>query len=53
MTTTELLIAANHALRSYQYGNASPDLAEEVADKIDEYLNATNGRAVLSESLEP
>lgn len=30
-----LLIAALHALRSYQYGNASPELAEMVADKIE------------------
>ena len=27
--------AAFHALRSYQYGNASPDLAEEIADRLD------------------
>ena len=26
--------AAVHALRSYQYGNASPDLAQTVADKL-------------------
>ena len=33
---TELLVAlqgAVHALRSYQYGNASPDLAECIADR--------------------
>jgi hypothetical protein len=27
-----VLVAAFHALRSYQYGNGSPELAEEVAD---------------------
>jgi len=34
----ELLTAAVHALRSYQYGNASTELAEEMADHIDEAL---------------
>lgn len=33
-----LLQAAAHALRSYQYGNASPDLAEEVAEHIEALL---------------
>ena len=35
---TELLVllkAASHALKSYQYGNSSPILAEEVSKKID------------------
>lgn len=31
----KLLTAASHALRSYQYGNAVPDLAESIADRID------------------
>lgn len=30
-----LLHAALHALRSYQYGNASPDLAKGIADQIE------------------
>jgi hypothetical protein len=30
-----LLRAAMDALRSYQYGNASTELAEEIADKIE------------------
>ena len=30
-----ILVAASHGLRSYQYGNASTDLAEEMADHID------------------
>jgi hypothetical protein len=34
----KLLEAASHALRSYQYGNASEELAEEMADCIDEAL---------------
>lgn len=34
----EYLIAAMHALRSYQHGNSSPDLAEEIADAIEKYL---------------
>jgi hypothetical protein len=29
------LIAASHALRSYQYGNASTELAQEIADAAD------------------
>lgn len=37
-----LLSAAMHALRSYQHGNASPDLAEDIANKIQEYLNDEN-----------
>ena len=34
-----LVGAAGHALRSYQYGNASTELAEGVADKIDAELS--------------
>jgi hypothetical protein len=30
-----VLLAAKRALRSYQYGNAAPDLAEETANAID------------------
>jgi hypothetical protein len=32
------LQAAIHALRSYQYGNGAPDLAEEVADRCERAL---------------
>ena len=35
-----LLNAASHALRSYQYGNGSGELAESIADKIDAALTA-------------
>jgi hypothetical protein len=34
----KLLSAALSALRSYQYGNAAPDLAKEVADTIEKAL---------------
>jgi len=34
----ELLGSAYHALRSYQYGNTSEELAEGIADKIEPYL---------------
>jgi len=34
------LRGAKEALRSYEYGNSSPELAEHVADKIDERLAA-------------
>ena len=37
---TETLRAASHALRSYQYGNSSEELAEEMADKIDAVIAA-------------
>lgn len=36
--THKLLTGASHALRSYQHGNASPDLAAEIADAIDAAL---------------
>ena len=35
MTLREVATAASHALRSYQYGNASPELAERMANSID------------------
>lgn len=34
----EGLKAAGHTLRSYQHGNSAPDLAKEVADRIDDLL---------------
>ncbi len=34
----EALVSANHALKSYQYGNGSPDLAEEVSKHIEQAL---------------
>lgn len=40
----EALKAASHALRSYQYGNASTELAKAIADKCDAALSrATKG----------
>ena len=33
-----LLAAASHALRSYQYGNVATDLAKELADSIDKEI---------------
>ena len=41
MGELNLLRAASQALRSYQYGNGSPELAESIADKIDAALAAT------------
>lgn len=38
--TTKLLTGAFHALRSYQFGNASEELAESMADEIEKYLEA-------------
>ncbi len=36
----KLLLAAYHALRSYQYGNSATELAEGIADKIQEFLES-------------
>jgi len=36
--TREFIKASGHALRSYQYGNSSPDLAEALADKAEALL---------------
>lgn len=33
-----LLVAAFHALRSYEFGNASPNLANGIADRIEAKL---------------
>jgi hypothetical protein len=38
----QMLIGAVHALRAYQYGNASPDLAESVADSIERKITPNN-----------
>lgn len=38
----KLLRAAYNALRSYQYGNKSTELAEEVADEIEEAIDMEN-----------
>lgn len=35
----KLLAAASHGLKSYQFGNVGPDLAESLVSKIDEALN--------------
>lgn len=35
----EALIAASHALKSYAYGNSSPDLALDIAIKVDAVLS--------------
>lgn len=35
-----LLVAAHLALRSYQYGNASPQLAKRIADAIEAVIEA-------------
>lgn len=39
----EVLRSAVAALRSYQYGNAAPDLAEEVANAADVVLSKVQG----------
>lgn len=39
----ECIKASAHALRSYQYGNSSPDLAEAIADKAESILRELEG----------
>jgi hypothetical protein len=41
----EALTAAWHALRSYQHGNSSPKLAEEVADRAEAVISRVKGVA--------
>ena len=41
----KLLKAASYALRSYQYGNAAPDLAEEIANEADAVIARAEGRS--------
>lgn len=42
-TFAETLRAASDALKSYAYGNASPDLAKEIAAKCDALLSRVEG----------
>lgn len=46
----KLLRAASHCLRSYQYGNVSPDAAKAVADKIEG--GGMNGNMPIEENLD-
>lgn len=41
-----LLEGAYHALRSYQFGNASPNLAEEMADELERILDEESQKEV-------
>lgn len=41
-----LLVAASHALRSYQYGNAATELAAEMADAIDRFLKTDEPQTI-------
>lgn len=38
-----MLVAAQAALKSYQYGNASPELAEEICAAIDPVIDKVRG----------
>jgi hypothetical protein len=40
----QLMLAAFHALRSYQYGNSSPDLAETLAGQLEVFLKEKAGK---------
>lgn len=39
----KLLTAAYHALRSYEHGNSSEELAAEIADEIGQFLGVSPG----------
>ena len=40
-----MLLAASHALRSYQYGNGSIEIAQSTADEADRVLRLANPKA--------
>ena len=39
----DLLEAASHCLRSYQFGNSAPGLAKEMADACDKVVRKSRG----------
>lgn len=41
------LVGAEKALRSYQYGNSSSDLAEEIADWLADIVRSTEEKETL------
>lgn len=43
------LVGAEKALRSYQYGNSSPDLAEEIADWLADIVRSTEEKETVAE----
>jgi hypothetical protein len=45
----KLVRAASHALKSYAFGNASPDLATSVAEKLDRTLAAARSAPELDQ----
>ncbi|MGY4295336.1 hypothetical protein ACVWXN_003431 [Bradyrhizobium sp. i1.4.4] len=42
---TKTLTAAMHALRSYQFGNSAPDLAQGIADDLETLIRQTGEAA--------
>ena len=46
----EACIAASHALRSYQYGNGAPDLAEQTADALETAVRGGSNESEASMS---
>ena len=46
-----LLVAAGHALRSYQYGNAATGPAEEMADSIDRFIATGEPQTLVGKGL--
>lgn len=53
MNQLKLLTASYHALRSYQYGNSSPDLARELADELEKYLGNPSAGTVIPPTAPP
>jgi len=45
-----LLEAASHALRSYQYGNAATELAEEMVEAIERFLETGEPQTLVGKA---
>ena len=46
-----LLEASSHSLRSYQYGNAATELAEDMADAIDRFLKTGEPQTLVGKGM--
>ncbi len=53
MEARRLLAAASHALHSYQYGNAATELAGEMADAIDNFLETGEPQTLEGKAAKP
>ena len=48
-----ILIAASHALRSYEYGNVAIGLAKEMADAIDKFIVTGEFQTLEEKKIKP